>query len=103
MRALITAVSLLALLATPAFANSGSDKMKACAATWKTMTPDQKKGQTYQAYTATCMKGGAAAAVAPAAPVIPPGSTAKCNDGTYISSKVHQGACSGHKGVAKWL
>jgi hypothetical protein len=97
MRTFITAVSLLAFLATPAFANSGSDKMKACAATWKTMTTDQKKGQTYQAYTAACMKGGAAAPAAPA------GSTAQCNDGTYISSKVHQGACSGHKGVAKWL
>ncbi|MGZ5932365.1 MAG: DUF3761 domain-containing protein [Rhizomicrobium sp.] len=99
MRAFVTSVSLLVLLATPAFANAGSDRMKACAATWKTMTPDQKKGQTYQAYTATCMKGGAAAG----APVIPAGSTARCNDGTYISSKVHQGACSGHKGVAKWL
>ncbi len=99
MRTLIAAVSLLVLLATPAFANAGSDKMKACAATWKTMTADQRKGQTYQAYTATCMKGSAAAA----ALAIPAGSTAQCNDGTYISNKVHQGACSGHKGVAKWL
>jgi len=99
MKKLVTAVSLLAFcLATPALANSGSDKMKACAATWKGMTADQKKGQTYQAFTATCMKGATAAA-----PAIPPGSTAQCNDGTYISTKVHQGACSGHKGVAKWL
>ena len=31
------------------------------------------------------------------------GATASCNDGTYSHAKTHQGACSGHKGVAKFL
>lgn len=31
------------------------------------------------------------------------GATAQCKDGTYSHSKTHQGACSHHGGVAKWL
>lgn len=38
-----------------------------------------------------------------AAPGPPPGATAKCNDGTYSSSKHRSGTCSGHGGVAVWL
>jgi hypothetical protein len=33
----------------------------------------------------------------------PPGSTARCRDGTYSSSQHHQGTCSHHGGVAMWL
>ena len=33
----------------------------------------------------------------------PPGATARCRDGTYSYAKHHQGACSHHGGVAKWL
>jgi hypothetical protein len=33
----------------------------------------------------------------------PAGATAQCKDGTYSHSKTHQGACSHHGGVAKWL
>jgi hypothetical protein len=33
----------------------------------------------------------------------PPGATARCNDGTYSYSRHHQGTCSHHGGVAKWL
>jgi hypothetical protein len=31
------------------------------------------------------------------------GATAQCKDGTYSHAKNHQGACSHHGGVAKWL
>lgn len=33
----------------------------------------------------------------------PAGATAQCKDGTYSHAKTHQGACSRHGGVAKWL
>ncbi len=33
----------------------------------------------------------------------PPGSTAKCRDGTYSRSQHHSGTCSHHGGVAVWL
>jgi Protein of unknown function (DUF3761) len=33
----------------------------------------------------------------------PTGATAQCKDGTYSHAKTHQGACSHHGGVAKWL
>jgi hypothetical protein len=33
----------------------------------------------------------------------PAGATAQCRDGTYSHAKTHQGACSHHGGVAKWL
>jgi hypothetical protein len=34
---------------------------------------------------------------------IPAGATAQCRDGTYSFSQHHQGTCSHHGGVAKWL
>lgn len=37
------------------------------------------------------------------APVAPPGATAQCNDGTWSFSQHHQGTCSHHGGVARWL
>jgi hypothetical protein len=97
MRTLLAAVAILAVAATPAFANKGSDKMKACAATWSGETPDQKKGISYQDFTKSCMKGEVAPTPAPS------GSTGVCKDGTYTDAKVHKGACSHHGGVAKWL
>jgi Protein of unknown function (DUF3761) len=33
----------------------------------------------------------------------PPGTTARCRDGTYSFSRHHQGTCSHHGGVAVWL
>jgi len=33
----------------------------------------------------------------------PAGAMAQCKDGTYSHAKTHQGACSHHGGVAKWL
>ena len=33
----------------------------------------------------------------------PAGATARCRDGSYSYAKHHQGACSHHGGVAKWL
>ena len=33
----------------------------------------------------------------------PAGATAQCRDGTYSFSQHHQGTCSHHGGVAKWL
>jgi hypothetical protein len=34
---------------------------------------------------------------------IPAGATAQCRDGSYSFSQHHQGTCSHHGGVAKWL
>ena len=31
------------------------------------------------------------------------GATAQCTDGSYYTGKSHKGACTGHKGVKKWL
>lgn len=33
----------------------------------------------------------------------PAGATAQCKDGSYSHAKSHQGACSRHGGVAKWM
>lgn len=33
----------------------------------------------------------------------PAGATAQCNDGTYSFSQHHQGTCSHHGGVRRWL
>lgn len=33
----------------------------------------------------------------------PPNATARCKDGTYSTSKVAKGTCTGHKGVAAWM
>jgi hypothetical protein len=33
----------------------------------------------------------------------PVGASAQCNDGTYSFSEHHQGTCSHHGGVARWL
>lgn len=63
MRLLILSAAMAALLVGPAFgANTGSDKMKACAAQWGTMSADQKKATTYKQFSSTCMSGKAVAA-----------------------------------------
>jgi hypothetical protein len=49
------------------------------------------------AATATPAAAGASAGPAPA------GATAQCKDGSYSMAKNHQGACSSHGGVGKWL
>ena len=51
---------------------------------------------------ATALVFGLAVAVSSAGST-PPGATARCRDGTYSYSKHHQGTCSHHGGVAKWL
>jgi hypothetical protein len=43
-----------------------------------------------------------AASAASAGPA-PSGATALCKDGSYSMAKNHQGACSSHGGVGKWL
>ena len=35
---------------------SSSERMKACAAEWKAMPADQKKGTTYKAFSSQCLK-----------------------------------------------
>jgi hypothetical protein len=131
MRPAVSAVLFLGLMASPALLTTASaDTMKNCAANWKAMAAADKAKTTYKGYSSTCLKGGAApaamAAPAPApmamAPVkparamkstsamampasgaAPAGATGMCNDGTYTMSKTHSGACSHHKGVARWL
>ncbi|HET7085281.1 MAG TPA: DUF3761 domain-containing protein [Rhizomicrobium sp.] len=123
---LVIAASII-LLTVPAFAPvAQADTMKNCAANWKAMSAADKAKTNYKDYSSSCLKGGAAptatpAAAAPkaaAAPVPaataktasvtpagapPAGATGLCKDGTYTMSKSHSGACSHHKGVAKWL
>jgi gas vesicle protein len=61
MRVLILSAAMAALLIAPAMgANTGSDKMKACAAQWNAMPADQKKATTYQKFSSGCMSGRAA-------------------------------------------
>ena len=102
MRLLIAASIVACLMTAPALASSSTDAMKACAASWKTMSDSDKAKTTYKAFSTTCLKnhGPATSAMTPAAPV---GATGQCKDGTYTMSKTHSGACSSHGGVAKWL
>lgn len=65
MRLLLIAAALAALAANPVLAKdstTGSDKMKACAASWNAMSAAEKKATTHNAYTSKCMKGSAATA-----------------------------------------
>jgi Protein of unknown function (DUF3761) len=119
MRYLFAASIALSLLVAPAFVPAaGAETMKTCAANWKAMSAADKAKTTYKEYSSTCLKSGAAApapmAMAPKPPTgttaaaapagaAPAGATGLCKDGTYTMSKTHSGACSHHKGVAKWL
>jgi hypothetical protein len=104
MKKLFVAAGLVALLSTPALATSSTDTMKACAASWKTMTASDKAKTTYKTYSSSCLKNhGPSMAGMNMAPATPVGATGQCKDGSYTMAKNHKGACSGHGGVAKWL
>ena len=131
MRIFVSTMFALSLLAAPAMVTTASaDSMKNCAATWKGMSAPDKAKTTYKAFSSSCLKGGTGSATAAAAPApapaamatpakptaataapaamaavgpVPAGATGQCKDGTYTMSKTHSGACSHHKGVAKWL
>jgi hypothetical protein len=123
MRYFVAATIVLALFAAPALASTSTDAMKACAASWKATPAADKAKTSYKAYSSDCMKKGAAssAMAAPAAMTArqpakaspaamkapagaaPAGATGVCKDGSYTMAKSHAGACSRHKGVAKWL
>jgi hypothetical protein len=126
MRLIYASAIALSLLTVPAFVSPASAaSMKVCAANWKGMSAADKAKTTYKDYASKCLKGGAAAPAStammgppakpkPAAAAAMPGkamaagntragATGQCNDGTYTMSKTHSGACSRHKGVAKWF
>ena len=99
MRYLLAAVT-IALVATSAHA----DTMTNCSTAWKGMAPADKAKTTYPAYSKMCLaKGYTVSAAATAMSAAPAGATGQCKDGTYTMAKNHQGACSSHGGVAKWL
>jgi uncharacterized cupredoxin-like copper-binding protein len=100
MRILIAAGA-IAVLSVAAHA----DTMTNCAAAWKAKAPAAVSAGSYSAWSKTCLaKGYAVPAATPAAATAAPaGATGQCKDGTYTMSKTHQGACSSHGGVAKWL
>lgn len=117
MRAII-----LFTLAAALFAGGVDAKdMKACNADWRAA-----KGSTtlkHNAFISQCMKGQTDVAQtvttkSPGQPAVtttttapaaappsgaPVGATAQCKDGSYSMAKTHSGACSHHKGVAKFL
>ena len=100
MRSIFLTAALAALIATPAMADSITN----CAASWKSMSAADQSKTTYKAYSSTCLKADykVPAASAPAT-VAPAGATGVCKDGAYTMAKNHQGACSSHGGVSKWL
>jgi hypothetical protein len=118
MRLIFAAFTVTSLIVAPSILSIASaDTMKDCAASWKAMSAADKAKTTYKAYSATCLKGGAAAPTKAAAPApamamkssapmagaAPGGATGQCKDGSFTMSKTHSGACSHHGGVAKWL
>lgn len=122
-----TSLAMGLLAATAMFVPASADSMKNCAANWKAMSAAEKAKTTYKDYSTTCLKSTTPAAAAvpapaamsapvpkaakatptamsmPASGAMPAGATGQCKDGTYTMSKTHSGACSHHKGVAKWL
>ncbi len=72
MRLLIAASIVACLMSAPALASSSTDTMKACAASWKTMSDADKAKTTYKAYSATCLKNhGPTMPAATTAPMTP--------------------------------
>jgi hypothetical protein len=104
MRYAIAALVALGLFASPAFASPSQDTMKACAASWKSMSAADRAKTSYHEYSTSCMKAGGPSSTGTYGGMGPPeGATAACQDGTYYKGKSHSGACSHHGGVAKWL
>jgi Protein of unknown function (DUF3761) len=72
--------------------------------TRKGMAAADKAKTTYPAYSKICLaKGYTVSASSSAMSTAPAGATGQCKDGSYTMAKNHQGACSRHGGVAKWL
>jgi hypothetical protein len=97
MRLIVAAVA-ASLLATSAHAAS----MAHCNEAWKAASPADKATTTYKAYMARCLKKSGTG-ILPVVAVAPKGATARCNDGSYSTSRTISGRCSGHGGVATSL
>ncbi|HEY2445272.1 MAG TPA: hypothetical protein VGI20_05980 [Rhizomicrobium sp.] len=56
MRFSIMATVIFGLVASPSWAASSADTMKACAAAWKSMSPADQAKTSYKTYSAACLK-----------------------------------------------
>jgi hypothetical protein len=112
--AFVAALSALLLVqSAPIAAQTNADRLRACAAEWNALkTAGRTNGQSYQAFCKSYLSSPSAGPIQPRpstrrtpnAGGPPPGSTARCHDGTFTSViKGRSGACSGHGGVETWL
>jgi hypothetical protein len=65
------------LMASPAFATTSGDTMKACATSWKSMSTADQAKTTYKAYSSACLKNHGPS-TPPPKPATPQGQMKAC-------------------------